>query len=127
MSAFIVSDKHILALVEAGRIWSYEHSPQCLDRGARNFQDIVDILINENYRSVNYRYREQEEPHKVTYTPIPMKYSKVDILKACDCYDYQACETPDYEQSQAAKIIHKIRMNAIRTMPGYDQAPWGID
>lgn len=128
MSAFICSDTHILALVEAGRIYSYEHSPQSLDHSATSFQEIVDILLGENYRSVNYRYRnEMGERHKLTYKPIPMKWSPVDILKACDCFDYQACETEDYTSSRAAKIIDKIRHLAIKKLSGYEKAPWGIE
>lgn len=129
MSAFVVSDNHILVLVEAARRYTWDREkPETIHRGVENWQEIVDILIAENYRSVNHRYPHQAEPHKIQYKPMStFSFTPVDILKACDCYDYQACETNDYRQTQAAKIIDRIRAMAISKLPGYDKAPWRIN
>lgn len=117
MSAFIVSDNHILSLVSAAQKWMDIPDPQM----------IVDILIAENYRSVNHRYRnERGEPHRIVYKRVPL-LSPVVIIKACNCYDYQACETNDYKKSGAAAFIDNIRDLAITKLPGYEEAPWGID
>jgi len=49
------------------------------------------------------------------------------LIKATHCYDYQACETPDYPESWAAAVMRQIREAAILHLPGYDEAPWGYD
>jgi len=49
------------------------------------------------------------------------------VLKACDGFDYQASETPDYETSLAAIVIRAIRKWAITRLPGYSDAPgWSM-
>ncbi len=86
MSAFIVEDAHIDALV------TFATSGQRISM-LRNEEDkIGQTLVDENWRSVNYRYK-----------------------------------TTDYNDSEAANLIHAIRKKAIREMPGYQEAPWGID
>lgn len=84
------------------------------------------ILTDENYRSVNFRYDEEAQTrayrYKRTYT-----FTPVVILKLLACYEYQACEAPDYEQSTACKLVAVIRKEAIKRLAGYDNAPWGMD
>jgi len=53
------------------------------------------------------------------------------IVKCCDCYDYQACETADYKTTEAAKLVDKIREDSVfvggRTKGElYDQMTWGL-
>lgn len=52
-------------------------------------------------------------------------------VKYCQCYDYQACETDNYEDTDAAKIIKHIKYEALRQslemIPEYNKAPWGLD
>ncbi len=65
------------------------------------------------------------EPLSLEHTyPNP---SPVEIIKAAQCFDYQACETDDWKESVACKIIQHIEGTAIRMLPGYEQAPWGLD
>lgn len=52
------------------------------------------------------------------------QFTAVEILKLCDCYDYQASELADYETSLAARQITWIRAAVIRQLPGYDTAAW---
>ena len=125
MSAFIVSDNHINALVQALEQWSrasyIKINTAMLNRAAQT-------LLNENYRSFNARYpKETEEAPTIRYTRRITPYIQAEIFKACDCYEYQACETDDYEKTEAAKWIEKIRHVTARSLPGYDTAPWGID
>ena len=46
--------------------------------------------------------------------------------KSCD-YCYQACETDDYEDTLAARIIRGISAKAVGCLPGYEDAPWEIN
>ena len=124
MSAWIVSDAHIDALI------TYAHSGG-YDRVNRpeTETELGQILVNENYRSVNARYRnEYGEPHRYTFKPyIDKPLKPVVVIKLCNCFDYQACETDDYPKTPAAHIVESIRDRAISNLPGYDDAPWGLD
>lgn len=89
-------------------------------------QRLAEILLKANLDSVNYRYSEKSEA-KIKYRFYNYEQmGAVGILKQCDCYEYQSCETPDYYESDAHKIIEKVRRSAIHRLPGYEQAEWGI-
>lgn len=52
------------------------------------------------------------------------------ILKMCDCYEYQSCETPEWygqpaHKNPARAVLEAIRSRAINSLPGYEDAPWG--
>lgn len=130
MSAFILSNKHINAMLQAvghrygswpSYYWNGEH---------RRFDDLTaigQILVNENFRSVNYRYHSNDEPHKVVQTCLNDNLEPVEIIKACNCYNYQTCETPDWEETEAFAIYDVLRERAIGALPGYREASWSID
>ncbi|MBO0715712.1 MAG: hypothetical protein J2P55_00045 [Rhizobiales bacterium] len=53
------------------------------------------------------------------------------VVKACDCFDYQACETTDYHATPAAAFVASVRnmaMEAGGKSDGalYDQLLWGL-
>lgn len=48
------------------------------------------------------------------------------VLKQLDHYDYQACEVADYRDTWAGRAVDQLRSAAIRKLPGYSQAPWGV-
>jgi hypothetical protein len=85
-------------------------------------QEVGQILVDQNFRSVNYHYEEDYPVREYVADPPAVTLSPVAILKACDCYDYQACETPDYWETEAFAIVRAIRNRAIRLLPGYDEA-----
>lgn len=106
------------------------------------FKGFCDGEKAENVRSVNYRYKESDEfqpvqmGRKVTVANRDKQYTAhisalrlapVTVLKICACVDYQSCETNDWELTLAAEILRRIVAMAIRRLPGYDEAPWGID
>ena len=133
MSAFIVNDYHINALLNyALNLHERIHVPRLQIEISGSISDeqlsaIGQILLDENYRSVNYRYAEKTKPHEFKFKRDYFTHRKpVEILKACNCIDYQSCETDDYYQSKAAKIIDTIRAYAISNLPGYDTAAWEI-
>ena len=92
-----------------------------------NSQDIGQKLVDENFRSVNYRYTEQVEPEQFKLMVLlRTKYTPVAIIKACDCYNYQSCETRDWQETEAYAIMTALRERAIDMLPGYDEADWNI-
>jgi hypothetical protein len=126
MSAFLCSDNHINALVEYAFSDRDDYIYLRHRFGAADKQALAELLYNENWRSLRTRYNDPETGPGITYRPRPL-LDAITILKLCDCYDYQACETEDYDTTRAAKAINFIRHKAIRALPGYEEAPWGLD
>src|SRR5262252_7882178 len=59
------------------------------------------MLVNQNKRSVNFRYDEDELEAPYEFEPLPGAPNPLVILKAIGGYEYQACETPDWEETEA--------------------------
>ena len=138
MSAFIVNDDHISLLVTAA-IDGRDLEASWLNQlpGAPDKPDDPDsvgqALLRENARSVMHRYRGDDlggVESMVAYRFRRIYYGLVTpvvVLKSCDCYDYQACEMPDYEGRWASKWVQNLRKSIIHKLPGYDAAPWGFE
>lgn len=131
MSAFLVSDKHIntlLAWANLKRISGLMIDGEILDFSSSNdLQKMAEILLDENYRSLNFRYHSEDKARKIVYRLSLVTLKPVQIIKLCDCLDYQSCETDDWESTNAYKILQRIREHAIRCLPGYDEAEWSIN
>lgn len=92
------------------------------------------MLWEENARSVNARYEPTLAAELVgNVVPLPRRWlpsyarlTPVEVLKACACYDYQACETDDYRDTVAFALVELIRGHAISLLPGYDDAAWEV-
>lgn len=84
------------------------------------------MLVDENYKSVNFRYDENSEPIPYTYKQFPLvKYeiSPANLLGLLDNYEYQTCEHPEWQKSEAHKFVNCLRRAIIHDLPGYD---WSI-
>ena len=118
MSAFEVSNTHVDAIVTA-MIWAGLTDQQ-------HAESVADELLAQNRASVAYRYN--EEPNTALYifcklqgTPEP----KI-VIKACECYKYQSCETPDWEETNAYKMIQELE-NAMALELAKDCKVWEIN
>lgn len=119
MSAFICNHSHITALAV--------HAARHRIGGHTDPRAIGEILHAENVRSVNDRYGEATEPRFrlcewAAFHPFPW----VQIVKAARCLDYQSCEHPGWEGSEACRIVQAILSDTSRDLPGYDEAQWEI-
>ena len=143
MSAFIVTHQHINTMLNFAAANAGNLSP-CVylkDDANLNFsgdqQAMAEILLAENVRSVQARYPALDNPDampgKIGEIGQPIRYaftrpiSPVQAIKACKCYDYQACEAAGYATSDARLIIEAIQNIAIHSLPGYDDAEWEIN
>lgn len=134
MSAYIVDDFHINGLVT----WAAMHNGN--DRVSyywegrwRYIQDdeqrVASVLYAQNVRSVNHRYSESAPAHGFKFEDVLgsiMHHTPIEIVKACHCYGYQACETDDWPQTEAYAAVKAIEDAAIRMIAGYDDATWGL-
>ena len=127
MSAFHVSDLHINALLS----WARIYCPTVTTKTTRfdltqseDFWRVGAILRECNNASMEARYGDEPQP----YLPQKVRVTKlqpVNVVSACDCFDYQACEYDGWEQSDGKRIIDQIRGSAVHRIPGYEQV-WEI-
>ena len=128
MSAYLVPADTIDLLVTAARLWRLAEDGY-LPYEARNLTDneLGQILLSENMRSVNARYEETDEAP--TYDHMPVRFDAVEavtVLKSVQCVDYQSCETDDWKTTAAYHILKAIESGAIAHLRGYQAAPWGF-
>lgn len=139
MSAFVVSREHISYLVRAALSRSIvQYGPfSYFYAGCRHPVTPADaakagqMLWDENLASVRYRYGDSgdlpgpaDEDFRYEHSARGSAPVPVEVIKACDCYEYQSCEHPDWENSRACAFIQALRRSACSALPGYDDAPW---
>jgi hypothetical protein len=100
------------------------------------------MLASANLASVTYRYPDLLQNPADTPGPVeqwwwtaPYRYRQarpdiipgraVIVLASVACYEYQACEHPEWETSNARAFCEALRHTAIEHLPGYSDAPWG--
>lgn len=138
MSAFIVSDKHILALVNYAL---HQHmrfhfdsdsntriyDPRTLEDG----QALAEMLQRQNMRSVNARYPQHDDSNAPSidflHYPLQPAISALQAIKAVQCLEYQSCKTADWRDTDAKRFCDWVMSEAISQLPGYEQAQWSID
>lgn len=141
MSAFLCSQDHLNLIVNSTPIPS---------------ENMFNLLLQENLRSLAARYgkgTDQDCASDYAFEEISPRdlisrvYSETDssvslypalkkelteerviaqIRKACDCFDYQACETDDYKETLAARLIDLIRDTYPENDKLENEALWGI-
>jgi len=137
MSCFIVNDYHLRALVT----WAE------LRRVALPYSAPVscELLAVANRRAFAERYQGRYQDEVPTFGGYQVaalgELLPVDIVKACDCLDYQACDWSGWDASEAAAVLREIRAAAVavaaamlrlpgnpegRELPGYDAAAWEL-
>ena len=128
MSAFVCGDStfKLIAL--------YVTSKPGLDLRAAT--EVAQILYAENVASVLFRYRDlKRDEYPATLDPVEFadqsrlaQYLRdpIAIIKIAQCLRYQSCEHPEWENSQANRIVDTAITKAISKLPGYDAAPWGL-
>lgn len=150
MSAFVLNKGHIDAMLRAGlayshasRLYWYTSHPGTIEQAQELHRELRSdtadqigaMLVAENVRSVCYRYEKQptdelpgpgdsywlRDYHYDPRGPIP---TPVAALKLVDCYEYQSCEHPEWEGSEASRFCDALRRKLIDALPGYEEAAW---
>lgn len=151
MSAFLVSEAHITALVDVaangpsdrsakypGDGWhtpSLRYACESAPFGIKSLDprhepDPIGVwLWSENATSVAYLYHEPaEETYTYTFERPSRRLTTVEALKAIDGYVYQSCEHPEWKDSPAKQFVELLRLTLIGNLPGYNEADtWSID
>lgn len=154
MSAFMVDDIHISALITAALrtsrhgdtlTWYFGDLPgtvpgEALPDDTETYRDTLKrtrrqvtrdnagqwgaTLLAENRRSINHRYDEDEWEEPYVFAEITGRLDPVAILKAIDCYCYQSCEHDGWKASESRAFCDALRKRVIGWLDGYDDAPW---
>jgi len=143
MSAFVVEKSHINAMLhsafQAGLkyrgnfSWYFEKEHKELTTD--NADEIGQMLLDENIKSVGHRYEDSEItdlPGRAdadyilpfVYKPFTRSPKPVEALKITGCYEYQSCEHPEWEASEAKAFCDALQHRLIDMLPGYEEAPW---
>ena len=133
MSAFIVSPKTIRVVCRF-----YKHLSRYQLGKHFNFENGVKLLLDENIKSIKYRYPDLTGNEITSFLPdydyntylaeaqsfiiTDLQYKPIEIIRACHCIEYQSCEHPDYYNSDAFNLLHDIIKSAIYNIPGYEEA-----
>ena len=123
MSAFIVNKKHIDYILTVLYNENVYHNNETLSKNYMN--KIGQNLVDENFKSVNYRYLESKKPYEYIFQST-ICTNPIQVLKAINCLDYQSCEHSEWKESDARKILDDIRDICINKLPGYDNFQWEI-
>jgi hypothetical protein len=132
MSAFIVNNRTINAILQGKNFGAYPgNALRYMWRGEGrsiegSVQKVGQVLVDENFRSVNFRYNEDQKPYAFRIIQ-DKSYTPVEVISMCDCYNYQSCEAPLWKETEAYAIVNALRERAIRNLPGYAEAYWRLE
>lgn len=130
MSAFVCSKNHVSALAHYASTAGISINGRLSKPD--DFKSIYQTLAAENVRSVCHRYDDDKPENYAGFLSVRglkphVVNDAVQVIKLCDCLEYQSCETDDYRETLAYRILSRIRSAASHNLPGYDSAKWAID
>lgn len=120
MSAYVVKDETISVIVKALEFYEVEYEAdgyknpiQIIYNLAELRQKIGQSLLEQNYKSVNYRYNENTQAHEFQFKDVNLtenrKINTGLILGCIRCYEYQASEPNDYSNSKIHMTLNYLK------------------
>lgn len=126
MSVAICSNATIDAIIHAAQmhgmmVFNYQNYITCPEL-------LGQILADMNFKSYEYRYGIREaDKYKYQYTD--RKYNEAEMFGSCVCYDYQACEAPDYYESGIPVWLRQLKEeigSRDDLEERFGKIPWGV-
>lgn len=131
MSVLIASDDHINAML------TFMHSREL--HGCHRWENVQDeltetgrTLIAANYASYNLRYPQESDARADAEIVASYRWrrtrmlSPVEMLKAIQFYEYQACEPANWRETEAHNLVRRMMDRAICVLDGWQALPWGF-
>lgn len=153
MSAYIVNKEHILYLVQSAISltrtprrhlnafrWYFGNPTRSGEIPHGDYEkaaEAANMLWQENIKSVSCRYPGESSgtlpgPRNGSFVVEASDFSAffefpnlIQVLKACDAFEYQSCEHDEWQDSEACAFINSLRKQAWTALPGYEEAAWG--
>lgn len=135
MSAYVVHNDTIDLLIAAADAWRVQFDGSAWDTrkmACSHRDEAGQLLLDENYRSVNARYREDDKAPVYSYRFVDLDRAAVAmpipvlVLQSVRCLRYQSCETEDYATTNAAIFLDRIEHAAISKLTDMYDPPWGF-
>lgn len=98
MSAFILSDADLCKIITFAGIHKLVEKDQQ--------QYWLEVLLKQNYRSVNTAYGESTETPPITF--VPTIASAEQVAEECESYVYQSDNTSDFSSTSAFALVRTI-------------------
>jgi hypothetical protein len=153
MSAFIVDPAHVDVVLSTaingpsdahlscGLSWHAPYVDELLEGSAsgpltpERADEAGQALLAECVASVSYLYDEplgslpgpvpNPDPQQYEWTNFGRILTAIECCSALDCYEYQSCEHPGWEDSGARVFCERLRRSLVGCMEGYEAAAWG--
>lgn len=122
MSCFVVPNFHIDALVS----WAVACGAPVFPPGRTPRSLAADFYL-ANCTAYLSRYGQNPSENYIFTKRDTQGISPVQIIKACDCLEYQCSDWADWAGSAPARALAGIRERAISFLPGYDKAAWTLE
>lgn len=128
MSAWLCSQDLINLIVNAHTDGDEYHFDMLLAENLRSLRYRYSDISDWEEEAKTYKYEaispndlvrrvyEAQSPETAKYypavsEPITDKLVRAQIAQSCACFNYQACETPDYEGTDAAMFVQEVADN----------------
>ena len=117
MSCYIVSDETISVIAKA-LVELVFTNLRC--------QPIGEWLLEQNVKSFCYRYDEKMPMPKFKYQDI--EADEGTLLGCIECYEYQSCNTEDYETSEIHRWLTRLKDKMLKRLIEQkgQEIRWGI-
>ena len=139
MSAFIVSERHLSAIVKAAA----RHHLRLDHRGQgvlleEERRELFTSLLRVNVRSVAYRYDHCDRANLpgpiggsdwYRYRPETVKatdLTPLQVFKLCDSLEHQCDGHPDWDGSLEERFLFRLKTAVMNVCKAYDTARWAI-
>lgn len=122
MSCFVVPDFHIDALVS----WAADNGAPAFFEGLTPITLAAELYC-ANCAAYRERYGETVKSNYMLTRRDVRGLTPEQIIKACNCLDYQCADWSDWAGSVGDRALTRIRDHAITRLPGYQAAAWQLD
>ena len=129
MSAYLVAPHHAAYLA----CYYVKMRQQCsgVPNAPTDEAGMAQLLAEANMASLAARYGDSidrayvAECRRAAMQAQWTRFDPLQVIKAAQCFDYQACEVDDYDQTLTRQIVLRIISDAATDMEGYGEALWG--
>ncbi len=136
MSAWIVSEKHILTLAYFYEKMVKESIVENQPINMESLKKTARVLWSENVKSVNHRYGEKSRSifSKTNLVLPDTTISMESLIKQIHCWEYQTCEHDGHDKSKAWRMMRDLQCAVLSHImykqhphaKVYEDAKWGI-